>query len=345
MTIDPTAKLRSFLAEEDLRIARLIEVLGARYVETDRDDVVSRAIKRLHRSACKRRFPKLPDGPDNRKNGVGFAVISESGAGKSTIIERVIRNYPAFAGFDVVGSGCPIIVVEAPSPCTLGQLALLIMEKLGYVPERDLRENVAWKRARALLKKAGIFFIWIDEAGNVLHQKGADEIRKVADTFRALMLRRDWPIQVILSGVSEVEDLLAIDRQLRRRVQCIAFPAIELPRDAELVEAAIADYAYAANLPVDLASDDAIVPRLCHAAVYQFGLVMEIIIEAIETCLLDGHDLLTVRDFANAYTGRTMQPVDQNPFLASAWHTVNCSVIRKKLVEQSAPGQHKGRGK
>jgi hypothetical protein len=327
---DPTAALRKFLCAEELKLDDTVERLRARYVESDRDKAILKLVKKLHRNACARRNPRLPRSTGNRKDGIGFAIISESGAGKSTTLERIIREYPAFEGFDVPGSGCPVLRIEAPSPCTLKQLAMAILELLGYSVERDLKENVAWRRARKLLELHGIFFLWIDEAANVIHQKSEHEIRKVADTFRGLMLSRKWPVQIILSGVPELEGLLDADRQLRRRLKYVGFENVSPEDDAEMVEAAIHEYAKAAKLKVRFDRDDMLVGRLCHAAVYQFGLIMEVIVDAIESCIEDGNETLSIKGFANGYTSRTLEPLNLNPFLVSAWNTLDCSAIRKK---------------
>lgn len=327
---DLIAKLRSFLPG-DPKIEEIVERLRARYVTSDRDDTLLTNLERLHRNACARRDPKLPYSPDNRRDGIGFVVVSKSGAGKSTALMRAFRKYPAFGnGFCVTGSGCPILSIEAPSPCTLKQLALAILDALGYHAERDLKENVAWKRARRLLKLHGIAFLHIDEAANVLHQKSEHEIRKIADTLRALMLSREWPVQIILSGVPEIEPLLDIDRQLRRRLRYVRFEDLSATKDAEQIENAMLDYAKAAELEVKLGPDDMLVGRLCHAAVYQFGLAMEIVVDAIERCLADRHPALTIEDFANAYANRNLQPTELNPFLVHAWDTLDCGAIRKR---------------
>lgn len=327
---DPTATLRAFLPDDVLELERIMEPLRARYVETDRDDIVRRHIVRLHRNACARRNPRLAYDEGNRRNGIGFAVISESGAGKSTTLERIFGEYSAFGGYGVVGSGCAIITVEAPSPCTLAQIAMLILEKLGYSPERELRENVAWRRVRKMLRREKIFFVHIDEAANVLHQKSEHEIQKIADTFRSLMLSKEWPVQIILSGVPELLDLFDQDRQLRRRMKYVRFENVSAAEDADLIEATLRGYAKAAKLPVRFTDEDALIPRLCHAAVYQFGLVIELVVDAIEACLTDEHKALTKQDFANGYAERTLQPVDLNPFVVPAWDTLDCSAVREK---------------
>lgn len=335
-SLDPTTTLRSFLPKKALNLDRIMGPLRARYVETERDDLILQQLVRLHRNACVRRNPRLPYTEDNRRNGIGFVVMSESGAGKSTTLERVFTEYPAFRGYGVLGSGCPIITVEAPSPCTLAQIGMLILEKLGYMPERELRENTAWRRVRKMLKREHAFFLHIDEAANVLHQKSEHEIRKVADTLRGLMLSRDWPVQIILSGVPELTDLFDVDRQLRRRLKYVRFENVSPSEDAELVNKIILGYAKAAHCKVRFRVEDALIPRLCHAAVYQFGLVIELVVDAVECCISDGNKTLTIEDFANGYAARTFHPVDLNPFVIPAWDTLDCSAVREKPKRPTA---------
>jgi hypothetical protein len=315
------------------------EALKARYVGSDRDDEVNKALTELLKNACARRDPRLPHSADNRVAGIGFSVIGESGTGKTTTLDHIFRNHPAFPGFGVVGSGCPLISIEAPSPCTLQQLAMELLKALNYHTDRDLRENKAWGRARDQIEPNRVMILHIGECQRVMHQASEFEIKKVADTFIGVMESKTWPVQLILSGVVELEDLLAIERQLWRRLKHIRFKNDSADEDGEFVEEAIRDYAKAANIKLNIANDDMLVGRLCHAAVYQFGLVMAVIVDAIKSCKLDGHDTLTIKDFANGYTGRTLQTMDKNPFIARAWHTVDCGIIREKFkrpTEESA---------
>lgn len=327
---DPTALLRAQLSDDDFRILKVEEMLKARYVRSERDDEISNALTELIKNACTRRDPKLPHSAENRVAGTGFVVLGESGAGKSRTLDHTFRKHPAFPGFGVIGSGCPLLSVEAPSPCTLQQLALEILKGLGYDTDRDLRENKAWRRARDQLELNHVMFLHVGECQRVMHQSSEFEIKKVADTFIGMMESTTSPVQLILSGVPELESLLGIERQLRRRLTYIRFTSISPTEDAELVEEAVHAYAKAANLKVRLAPDDMLVGRLCHSAVYQFGLVMKMIVDAIKCCIKDGRDTLTIDDFANGYANKTLQPVDLNPFIVHAWDMIDCSVIRKK---------------
>ena len=344
---DPTASLRASLTEDDLRSLALTETLKARYVRSDRDEEVEKALTELIKNACTRRDPRLPHSADNRVPGIGFTVIGESGTGKSRTLDHIFRNHPALPGFGIVGSGCPLISIEAPSPCTLQQIAMEFLKAVNYRPKRELRENKAWSRARDQIEPNRVMILHIGECQRVMHQASLFEIKKVADTFIGLM--ESERVQLMLSGVPELEDLLAVERQLWRRLTHIRFGNISAASDGEFVEEAIRDYARAAKLKLNIANDDMLVGRLCHAAVYQFGLVMAVIVDAIKSCSMDGHDTLTIEDFANGYTGRTLQPVDKNPFIGCAWDTIDCGVIREKFKsatgESFAEGARKAEGR
>jgi hypothetical protein len=348
-TFDPTASLRVHLTDDDLKSLHMTEVLKARYVGSDRDDRIGNALQELLKNACMRRDPRLPHSADNRVPGIGFSVIGETGAGKSRTLDHIFRNHPAFPGFGVVGSGCPLISIEAPSPCTPQQIAMEILKALNYETDRDLRENKAWRRVRDQLEPNRAMILHIGECQRVMHQPSVFEIKKMADTLIGLMESPTWPVQLILSGVTELENLLEVERQLWRRLAHIKFGNVSAADDGEFVEEAIRDYAKTADLKVRIAADDMLVGRLCHAAVLQFGLVMAVIVDAIKSCLADGHDTLAIGDFANGYTGRTLQPVDKNPFIARAWDTVDCSIIREKFKppaeESAAATYHKRMGR
>ncbi len=97
---DPTAKLRSFLDEDDVRVQGIIEPLRARYVTTERDDLVLANLKRLHRNACKRRYPPQPLIPTL----VGRKQLGHGTRGRP-------RHFSPALGLDV---GDPVVELSAP---------------------------------------------------------------------------------------------------------------------------------------------------------------------------------------------------------------------------------------
>ena len=336
---DPTAVLRAYLTEDGTCMSDIVDTLRARYVSSARDDLIGEQIERLIRNAAARKDPRKPHSAGNRKAGVGFAVIGESGAGKSTALERAFANHPAFPGYGIAGSGCPLISVQAPSPSTLGQLAMSINDVLGYGTQSVLQENQAWRRARFQLEANRKMFVHIGDAQHVMHTLAEHEKKKFADTLKNLMIDPKWPVQLILDGIPDLVPFLQMDRQIKRRLRYVHCENVSAEKNAEFIESTIRDYAEKAGLKLAVSGDDMLTGRLVHAACNQMGLVIEILVDAIEVSLTEKRDTLSIDDFADAYTDRTLDSPGLNPFLVRAWETIDCSVIQKK-IELPAEASH-----
>jgi hypothetical protein len=69
------------------------------------------------------------------------------------------------------------------------------------------------------------------------------------------------------------------------------------------------DYAEKAGLQLAVSPNDMLTGRLAHAACYQMGLVIEILVDAIEAALIAESPTLTIDDFADAYaSARSNRP-------------------------------------
>jgi hypothetical protein len=337
--LDPAAGLRAFLASSGSGInSEIVQGLRSLYVTTGRDDAVQTELMRLISNAAARRDVGKPNGPGNRTPGVGFALIGNTGSGKSTALLRAFRKHPAFPGYGLHGQKCILLTVSAPSPCTLGQLALEILEKLGYRPDREMKENRAWRLARFHLKENGILFLHIEDAQHILHVSDNDTKQRLCDTLKNLMIDDTWPIQLILSGIESLQSLLQSDKQVRRRFKYVSFGKITIDEHVDLIEDTMRDYAARAKLEVGVRQEDEVVRRLAHGAFYELGLIFEILIDAIGCALDAGKNALTLDDFADAYASRTLEPTELNVFVAREWDKIDTAQLQidaeRKAVNQ-----------
>jgi Bacterial TniB protein len=342
--VDRVAPLRAFLGQESARVDAIMDPLRACYARTDRDDKIDAQILRLIRSALRKRYPKRPESDDNRKAGVGFVVVGGSGSGKTAALENLLVDHPAFPGYGIVGSGCTFVSVLVPSPSTLAQLGNETLIAMGYAPDKPLAENVAWNRVRKILKKMRVMFLHYDDVHNVLQQKDANpkELKKIQATFRNLMISRTWPVQLVLSGTEETLDMFKNDRQLKRRLKYVMFGDLVAADDAEWVGKAVEDFARQAGLKYVERPGKMLVERLIHAAAYQFGLVFELLLDAIEVALMAKRRTLGVDDFIEAYADRTSQPDELNIFESAGWQVIDPSIIFEKENQEKEPKAKKG---
>lgn len=150
------------------------------------------------------------------------------------------------------------------------------------------------------------------------------------------MIDRDWPIQLIMSGIPSLEKFLKIDGQVRRRFKYANFAKISVDDHAVLIDHTIRQYAAKVNLKIAFNDEDMIVGRLAHGAFYELGLIFEILVDAIECALDAGKTSLSLDDFADAYADRTLEPTELNVFVAREWDRTDTEQLQIKLEDRQA---------
>lgn len=328
------AALRAYLGQHTADVEATMAKLQACYVRTTRDDAIDEQLFRLMVSSQRRCFKNRPEGDDNRKAGVGFVITGGSGSGKTEALERLLASHPAFPGYGIVKSGCIFVSVLCPSPSTLAELGNETLVAMGYPPDKPLPEAVAWHRVRKILKKRRIMFLHFDDVHNVLQNAHAAEIVKIQATFRNLMISREWPVQLVLSGIEDTLLMFKNDRQLKRRLKYVVFDKLAVSDDAEWIGEAVKDFVAKAGLKYAAKPEKMLVERLIHAAAYQLGLVFELLLEGIETALMAKRKTFGIDDLAEAYEDRTSQPEELNIFASPAWETIDPGIIFEKENEE-----------
>jgi len=239
---DPAAYLREMLDADQLKFVERVERAKSIYMTSDRDDDLARMIKRLTTNAVIRRDPTKPHAANHRAPGKGLCIVAPSGAGKSRLIEETLRGHAAFPNWSEKGKWCPLVSIAAPSPSTLGQVGIRLLELLDYDLQREIKENNAWLRVRQQLRLNNILFVWIDDLNNVLHVSSEEEIQKIRDTLKDLMSNPEWPVQLIVSGVPDLLPFFRKDRQIRRRFRYMFLTKLTPDEHAEFLKTSLEHY-------------------------------------------------------------------------------------------------------
>jgi hypothetical protein len=326
---DTTARIKAYLGEDYVRVSAIMAKLWACYVETNRDEQVAEQLRLLLENSVEKRFQNRPEGDDNRAEGIGFMITGASGSGKTEALDRLLADHPVFPGYGIAGSGCDFVTVLCPSPSTLAQLGNATLVAMGYPPDKPLVEAVAWDRVRKIVKRRRVKFINFDDAHNVLQQRDANpkELKKIRATFRNLMLNREWPVQLVFSGISETQDLFKNDRQLKRRFKYITFDSLDIESDARWIRNAAKDFAKTAGLTYAERAGSMLIERLIHAAAYQLGLTFELLLEGIELAVKAKSKTFRIEDLIKSYANHTAQPNELNIFESPAWQTIDPTII------------------
>ena len=262
----------------------------------------------------------------------GIALSGASGTGKSAATAQLLSQIRAY----LAGSSLPgatIISLRVPSPTTLKFVGQTVLRALGYNLTAERQAWYIWDLVRHQLRERRVLFLHLDEAQDLSARGTRHELDAVTSMLKTLMTDAEWPVGILLSGTEELENILNHDPQLARRMDTIHFASLSPVMNAPDVKHLIGGYARRANLTLsDEITDITLSERLIHAAAFQFGLVIEIIIAAIEVALLEDAIYLERRHFVAAYTLRTSCTAPFNPFIVPDYHQIDARKVFTREV-------------
>lgn len=262
----------------------------------------------------------------------GIALSGASGTGKSCAMVQLIAR----ARVELERSSyteATIISLRVPSPATLKFLGQMILRALGYNLSAERQAWYIWDLARYQLRQRRVLFLHLDEAQDLSSRGTTSELNAVASMLKTLMIDPDWPVGILLSGTEELERILNHDPQLARRMDAVHFAPLSPLIHAPDVIGLIGEYAIRADLTAAPDSQTiASAERLIHASAFQFGLVIEIIIAAIEVALLEQAQVLQARHFALAYEQRSSCSDAFNPFIVTDYRRIDA---RKVFIREA----------
>ena len=331
---DIMRRLAATLTDKNSVRLEIMERVRAKYISSDRDSELEKAVDHLIERTLGRANPGLPASMSLQPEARALAVVGNSGAGKTTGIERLFARHPAFVGYRE--PGCALISVTVSGSCTLTTLGRLILEELGYRLQADRREHLVLEMVNRRLDLQNVRFLHLDEIQNITTTANVREAVRIRNWLKTFLNNKKKPIGLILTGLPEVAKFIEADTQIRRRARFLEFQPLTRS-DLEAALDILIGFAAVAHLSVDPAAKNILVPRLLHAAVYEMGTMIELIHESIDEALRSDARMLTAAQFANVYAKRTGSAASANPFVADDWHNIDCAVVLDKDCPNQRP--------
>lgn len=323
--IEAISRVRQSMPEEQLDVADRMAKVNACNVTTFRDEALAARLDRLKRSLV------AHYAGDEKQHRILF-IIGASHSGKSTLIEHALAADPAFESYvNVEGvNAMPVLYMPAPSPCTLRNIAVDGLEGLGYPVKATLTESRIWPLFREQLKRRHVLFLIIDEAQHAIVSNNSDwEIQKVRDTFKHLVQMPDWPLRLILCGVSPLERLREGDKQIASRSTVLNLGPLDkkqhAPHVRRYIEMIVTEHAEM-ELGDFIGGD--FPQRLIHACDGCFGSIVRLIRLAVEFAMVAGATRVEKAHFSKAYADISGCSPTSNIFSIDVWEGVEVGAAR-----------------
>lgn len=258
----------------------------------------------------------------------GLAIIGGSGSGKSTALRWLFSKHKDLVPLSEETETADVASFLIPSPATLKYVGQSCLEGLGYPLRRNCTAGYIWSLVQNSLRQRRTLFLHLDEAQDLHINQNKSEQQAVINTLKSLMQNKKWPTGLILSGMPSLKNLLNQDAQLARRMSVLNFSPLDPTTHLKPVCQLVKTYADAAKLPVksELLSPP-FARRLLHAAAYEFGLVVELIIGAIEDALINNKLEFGQQQFAGAFRRRSACIDDLNPFMREDFTAIDARLV------------------
>lgn len=349
--VDPIAHFRSIRTQTQQERTNIMERVRGTYFHHPMHEEALEFIDDLIGLIVEERNPKAGNHAALAHELQGFAVIGEPRAGKSTLLRRIFQKHPAFPGYGIVGSGCPLITIIPEGACTLPRFAIDALRKLGMPAQTVPRDEKQLAHlVRDHMRLMGVKILHIDEAHHITQPANETQMKKIINTFKCLMIDSEWPVALIFSGIPELTQALQLTDQLSGRFSFMRLRNLTIAGDSRKVQGIICNLASLANLEMTDAHQAAVAARLIHASKYQLGRSIVYVQDAIENALKrrerreegDANPVrLTPEDFARAYARKTAAEAADNPFIADDWESIRFRAPLDEEGVEDAPVKRK----
>ncbi|KQN77507.1 ATP-binding protein [Devosia sp. Leaf64] len=297
----------------------LAEQLEKARIEFPRDKELDEQLTWLTSRLFNRRDLQKPYGHNNRAPQHALVVSGATGAGKTTTLERAIREREPTL-IDPDGNCLKVLSAPLPSPFSAKEFARQLLNMMGTTTTGKLNEPQMWEMVSHHLRENRIGLVHFDEIQRFTTVKtiGRADRSVAADRFSAtineLISHPAWPVALVVSGTEETVPLWNSKNmdQVRRRSRFVIFEQMT-PHYYPALEASLRHYATKANLAFDINVND-LGQRISLAGEKTVGMALEICREAVLLAAQEQAPAVTLKQLGRVYAARNGSPADENPF-------------------------------
>lgn len=244
----------------------------------------------------------------------GIVVTGQSRVGKTAEIKKLVSNFNSESIKMPDGRPARIVRCILSGKVTWKDLGFKTLEAFEYPMDGRRTQNYIWEKVIEQARRQGVIGIHFDECQHVFTGTGERTNRIFLDSFKTLLKDSRWPMMLILSGVPTLLQHVQKEEQLARLLRPVHFDLIHVPRDVEALNRLAYAFAEKAGLNFDPLSNIDFFRRLSHACAFRWGLVIELVIEALTRCKVAGASTISVNHFAESFAFLYGLPLGFSPF-------------------------------
>lgn len=256
-------------------------------------------------------------------------VTGLSGSGKTAEISDMLQRFNESAVLMPNSKNAKFARCGLEAKGSWKDLGRKTLHAMGYPITNKTRRTQfeIWDLVIKQAKLLGVIGIHYDEAQHIMRGKSDNEVLSVLDAFKTLMKSHDWPLMLILSGVPELGDYVQREPQLDRLMTRVEFGEIDLSSapgqpapDYAVLNEIVGSYAISAGLEVGgtLPTGD-FLHRLATAGAFRWGLVIDIVVDAVANAVTGMAGELERADFVAAWCDKTGMNELATPFTHDAY--------------------------
>lgn len=244
----------------------------------------------------------------------GLIVTGESRSGKTKEIDAAVEEFNA-KGYKLP-DGMPARFVQ----CTLSgmlswkDLGIEVLEALGTPMRAQRTQSYIWNEVEKQARLQGVIGIHFDECQHMFTETGKTTNAKVLDGFKSLCKNKRWPFVLILSGVPDLATFVKPYVQLKELLFPVHFEKIGGQDDLEEMNNLCFAYGDTGHINFEPLATKDFYERLAFACGNRWGLVIELVIEALTLCKMDDRKEISISYFEKAFAQKSGLSLGFSPF-------------------------------